>query len=321
MAPDGVPSTQLSVVIPARDAAATIADQLTALAGQDWPGSWEVVVADNGSTDETVSVAATFEDRLPSLTVVDASGRRGAAHARNTGARHATGRFLVFCDADDVVGDGWLSAMADALEESAFVAPRFDFHGLNPEHLLVARGEPQAEGLQALNYPPYLAHAGGSGLGILRPVFEAVGGFDETLRYGEDTDLCIRVQLTGTPLTFAPRAQMYVRLQRSSRRQFWQAHRWARHNSFMYRRYRPAGHRLHRPWRNYGLELWQILSRVRRLVHPDKRARWVFRTGWHLGLLSAAIQYRMPPMVAAALRTPQPGLHETNERSTAGPDA
>src|SRR3712207_4277359 len=82
---------KLSVVIPCLNAASTIAVQLAALSRQSWPGEWEVIVADNGSTDRSRRIAESYGDRLPGLRVVDASDRRGQAHARNLGAAAATG--------------------------------------------------------------------------------------------------------------------------------------------------------------------------------------------------------------------------------------
>ncbi|MFA7097562.1 MAG: glycosyltransferase, partial [Gammaproteobacteria bacterium] len=64
---------KLSVIIPCLNAERTIGEQLAALAGQRWPERWEVIVADNGSTDGTLAVVRSFADRLPGLRVVDAS--------------------------------------------------------------------------------------------------------------------------------------------------------------------------------------------------------------------------------------------------------
>jgi glycosyltransferase involved in cell wall biosynthesis len=75
---DGCP--EVSVVIAALNAAATLPLQLAALAAQDYSGSWEVVVADNGSTDATVAIAREFASSLPHLVLVDASDRRGQSH-------------------------------------------------------------------------------------------------------------------------------------------------------------------------------------------------------------------------------------------------
>jgi cellulose synthase/poly-beta-1,6-N-acetylglucosamine synthase-like glycosyltransferase len=77
----------VSVVIPARNAAWCLTEQLRALAAQDFDGTWEVVVSDNGSTDGTVALVRDLAASFPvPLRVVDASRRPGPAHARNEGA-------------------------------------------------------------------------------------------------------------------------------------------------------------------------------------------------------------------------------------------
>ncbi|MCD9622738.1 glycosyltransferase family 2 protein [Rhabdothermincola salaria] len=101
----------MTVVIPVRDGAATIATQLDALAAQTTRCRWEVVVADNGSTDATVAVVAAHPlgHRVP-VRVVDAGPVPGSNRARNAGAAAARGRILAYCDADDAVTPGWLDA-------------------------------------------------------------------------------------------------------------------------------------------------------------------------------------------------------------------
>ena len=82
-ADDGA-TPRISVVIPVLDAAEWLGHQPAALAAQDVPVPWEVLVADNGSTDETVDVALSWRKDLP-LRLVDASERRGINHARTAG--------------------------------------------------------------------------------------------------------------------------------------------------------------------------------------------------------------------------------------------
>src|SRR5437763_781538 len=123
---------KLSVVIPCLNAAATLGVQLAALAAQGWEGDWEVVVADNGSTDGSQAVAESYRSRLRGLKLVDASDRRGQAHARNLGAAAATGDAYFFCDADDEVAPGWLAALAGEIAKHDFVACRYDNETLNP---------------------------------------------------------------------------------------------------------------------------------------------------------------------------------------------
>src|SRR3989304_5070799 len=94
----------ISVVIPYYRAADTIEAQLAALAEQRCPEPWEVVIADNESSDELRRIIPRHEPSLPSLRVVDASARRGEGHARNVGVRGARGGLIAFCDADAVGG-------------------------------------------------------------------------------------------------------------------------------------------------------------------------------------------------------------------------
>ena len=99
-----------SVVVPTYNAAATLPEQLAALAAQTIGFPFEVVISDNGSTDDSASVAAAWCDRLD-LRVVDASRGRGVSVARNVGIEAAAADLVLLCDADDGVSAGWVEAM------------------------------------------------------------------------------------------------------------------------------------------------------------------------------------------------------------------
>jgi len=285
----------ISVIIPCRNAEHTIGAQLEALCRQRWSGSWEVVVADNASTDRSQTIVEAFARRLPALRCVDASGRLGAAHARNIGARAARGAALLFCDADDEAGEGWLFAMAQALRTCDFAANRIDLEKLNPAAVARSLKNAQGRGLQRVAYPPYLPHAGGSGLAIKRAIHFEVGGFDETLPYLEDTDYCFRVQLAGWPLEFVPEAVMHVRLAPQAKSLFYQARMWAQYNVLMNKRY-GAGAHLPRAWRSY-LHTWLgLMSRANRALRKETRPVWMKTLGTQVGLLEGAIRYRVPPV-------------------------
>src|SRR3712207_5405247 len=111
----------VSVVIVMRNAAATIGEQLEALSRQDYAGPWEVVVADNGSTDDSVAVVRQWEGRLPGLQIVDASLRRGVSYARNAGVVASSGEVIAFCDADDVAEPDWLRRLVAGLGDADIV--------------------------------------------------------------------------------------------------------------------------------------------------------------------------------------------------------
>lgn len=207
----------LTVVIAARNAIGTLPAQLDALAAQDPPLRWEVIVADNGSIDGTRDLVRARAAEWPVLRLVSADGTVGAGHARNLGAMAAGGRWLAFCDADDVVGTGWVAALAAALPDSALVAGRLEWRRLNDVAARRSRALPQQDSLQSTAPLDRLWHASASNLAVRAEVFHALGGFDVAARYLQDTDLCWRAQLSGVPLAFAPDAVVHMRLRRGLR--------------------------------------------------------------------------------------------------------
>ncbi|TWH71528.1 glycosyltransferase [Modestobacter roseus] len=204
----------LTVVIPCHNAAETLGVQLDALAAQRDVVPFEVLICDNGCTDGTAGVALAHQGGLD-VRVVAAADRAGAAHARNVGVRAARADWIAFVDADDEVAPGWVAAMVDALARHPFVAGRFDGARLNDPAVLRSRPIQQRSALQESRYGPGLPHAGAGNMGVHREVFDAVGGFDESLLCLEDTDFCWRVQLAGWPLTFVPEALLHMRLRSS----------------------------------------------------------------------------------------------------------
>lgn len=286
----------LSVVVPCMNGAGVIGDQLTALARQQWHRTWEVIVADNGSTDDTAAVIEKHKTQLPNLRLVDASRKPGAAHARNAGVAAARGQAIAFCDADDQVGSGWLAAMGSALEEHSFVAARLDIEKLNPPQIAEGVKNPQGQDLQRVDYPPHLRHASGASLGVRREAHEAVGGFDEDLPYLEDTDYCFRMQLSGIDLHFSPEAVIHYRFKDRSQGLFHQARHWGQYNVLMYKRYR-RHMRLPNPWRHH-LSRWRaLIRRIPTLLHKEHRPTWFKSLGTQVGTLQGSLIYRVPPVV------------------------
>lgn len=286
---------KLSVIIPCYNAAETIATQLKALANQRWAEPWEVIVSDNGSTDESLAIVERNRARLPDLKIVNASARRGAAYAKNIGARAATGDALVFCDADDEVAPGWVAAIGKALSIDDFVASRFDTKKLNMSLIQKYIGNPQQNGFQALWYPPYLPHSGGCGLGVRRSLHETVGGFDESLLALEDTDYCIRIQLTGAKLHFVPDAVVHIRYRAKLSGIYRQSRLWAKYNLLMYKKYR-FGMRMPQPWLGYLKDWMHLLRSLPQICYGIGRANWAWRFGRQIGRLQGIIKYRVPPV-------------------------
>jgi len=227
----------LSVVIACLDAGSTLGVQLAALAGQRCPVPWELLICDNGSTDDTLDVARSFAGRIPALRIVDASAVRGAGAARNRGVQEARGCWLAFCDADDEVTPDWLATMSAALAEHRFVAGRFEAHRLNGARVLRSRPMEQQAELQSSDFGPRLPHAGGGNLGIHREDFLAVGGFDPAVPWLEDTDLSWRAQLAGVPLVFRPEVVVHVRLRQTFREMYRQGRHYGMAHTVLQGRY------------------------------------------------------------------------------------
>lgn len=283
---------KLSVVIACFNAEKWIGDQLEALATQQWSEPWEIIVVNNRSTDGSMAVVDRYRKRMPHLRAIEASEKQGAAYAMNVGVRATRGAWLAFCDADDVVGAGWVAGMAEALAMHAFVSGPHDVTRLNHSALQRGRINSQPTGVQPYTDPPFLPHAGAGNMGIHRAVFDSVGGFDETMPALFDTDFCWRVQLSGVPLVAAPKAILHVRYRAEACALYRQAKSYGQYNVFIYRRYRAKGMpRL--DWKS-GLAAWIGLARsASRLFAKEQRAPWLWELGWRLGRLKGCLKYRV----------------------------
>lgn len=161
----------ITVVIPARDAEATLEDTLKGLAEQDFDRPFEVVVVDNGSLDNTADVA---ERSLIVTRVVRRVRGDGPGSARNVGAAATRSPAIAFLDADCRPGRGWLSAGLNALEDADLVQGKVmpdPAAWMGPFDRTLSVG--QANGLFE-----------SASLFVRRKVFESLGGFPDGLERG-----------------------------------------------------------------------------------------------------------------------------------------
>jgi GT2 family glycosyltransferase len=182
--------------------------------------------------------------------------------------------------------------MGRALAQHGFIACRYDNEKLNPVWVQRTHLNPQKDGLTSYDYPPYLPHAGGGGLGVRREVHAAVGGFDESMPALEDTDYCWRIQRAGTPLVFVPEAVVYIRHRHDLRGVFRQGVSYGQHNVLIYKKYRPLG--MPRLGILPGAARWAaLLLRSPRLLSRDGRAPWLWQLGWRAGRIKGCFKYRV----------------------------
>lgn len=282
-----------TVVIPCLNAEATLGTQLQALLDQQGARRFEVIVADNGSTDGSRHIAKDFANRGLDLQIIEASDRAGAAHARNCGARSARSEHLLFCDADDEVDGQWVSAMTEALRDHDLVASRFDTVRLNSAAVQRLHGtHPQSIGLNPYTYPDYLPHAGGGGLGVKRAVHENLQGFDESLLTLEDTDYCWRAQLAGFDFFFAANAVVSIRYPTDLDGAFHQGANYGFHNVAIYARYRDRGMPHLGPTRGL-IKALALILRSPGLLLKDRRPAWFWQAGWRYGRLRGCLRYHV----------------------------
>ena len=269
--------TAISVIVPVKNGMPWLQEQLMALLAQRCSSPWEILVADNGSTDASTATARCYADKTRRLRLVDASSVTGPAATRNLGVRAARGDILAFCDADDVVHPGWVESWQRALVDADLAAGRTDFwslNGLTPPCPADPRPPPQRRQFG------FLGAAGSGNMAVRRDAFEAVGGFDEELLVGEDTDLSWRLQLAGYRFTLGEgvisrreRCGTIALLKRSIQ--------YGRSGPVLYRRYRSKGMRAEP---RAALRAWAyLIATIPRLVDPQFRHTWARVAGWRIG--------------------------------------
>ena len=285
----------VSVALTCLNAVEHLNGQLNALARQETALRWELVIADGGSTDGTLELLGRYarEHRRPRLDVVDATGGGGIAHGFNVAVRSSHADRILFCEADDEVGDGWLDAMARALEVHEFVASRQDATKLNPGWAQEARVAGLEHGLQRSWFPPYLPNASTMGLGVRRELFERVGGFDETVPVLQDMDFCFAAQLAGAELVFVPEAVVHYRFRTRFVDIYRQARMYSEHLARIQRKYKEPGSSLPDDWK-WPLRSWRpIVSHLARAYSKSERGALAWSLGWQAGRLRGSVKHRV----------------------------
>lgn len=188
----------VSVVIPAKNAAAYIGEAVASALAQD--GVTEVIVVDDGSTDDTVAMVHAIRDPRLRLMRNDASG---VSSARNFGARDARGDWLMFLDADDRLRpDAVTTLLAAAKAAPRAVLVYGDYNTIDSagrsigrRDLLKGRLKPSGNVLERLAGGNFIVNGG---IMLVRAAdFRATGGFDVSLRYCEDWHCWCRLAATG----------------------------------------------------------------------------------------------------------------------------
>lgn len=192
----------VTVVIPVRNNNSGVRRLVSALRGL------RVIVVDDGS--EVPLTEALFTDAFCDLRLLRHDRSKGPAAARNTGLAACTSDFVAFLDSDVVPRRGWLEALLGHFCDPAvaLVAPRIV--GMQNADNLVARYEAVRSsldlGLREAPVVPYgtVSYVPSAAIICRSSALREVGGFDETLKSGEDVDLCWRFVEAGARLRYEP---------------------------------------------------------------------------------------------------------------------
>lgn len=186
-----VAATDISVIVPTLNEGKYLPSCLSSLSNQSWPGRYQIIVVDGGSTDRTVEVARKYADKV----LVEPGKRVGAA--RNIGAKESDGDILAFIDADTCAGRNWLSAIDRVLQDSETLGVTgptlpyeantldtitYTFWTIYLQRMLLSLGMPHVIGFNcAYRKDPFLR----------------AGGFDENTVTSEDIQLARRMSKQG----------------------------------------------------------------------------------------------------------------------------
>jgi GT2 family glycosyltransferase len=198
------PWPKISVVVCSCNGSRTIGETLAALENLDYP-DYEIIVIDDGSTDQTSTIAGRYDVRLIR------TKNHGLSAARNRGMKAATGEIIAYIDDDAYPDPHWLTYLAAAFMRTEHVgiggpniAPPGD--GMIADCVANSPGGP----VHVLLSDEVAEHIPGCNMAYRRERLMAIEGFDTRFRVaGDDVDMCWRLQERGWTLGFAPAAVVW----------------------------------------------------------------------------------------------------------------
>lgn len=316
--------------------AKTIRDTLAGLGSLDYP-DYEVILVDDGSTDDVATIAAEYP-----VNVIQTENR-GLSNARNTALEASTGTIIAYIDDDAYPDPHWLQYLVNTLNNFDFagvggpnIAPPGD--GDIADCVVNAPGGP----VHVLLTDRVAEHIPGCNMAFRKDRLRSIGGFDPRFRSaGDDVDVCWRLQEQGWELGFSPAAMVWHH-RRNSVRAYWkQQVGYGRAEALLEEKW-PGNYNSqgHISWggKLYGKGLMKVLSRRNRIYqgtwgsapfqsmyaqNPGRLAWLLQMPEWHLmapilaglaalGILWSPLLVILPLFIAGGMATA--GLAAWNAR-------
>lgn len=267
-----------SVILCSHNRAAQLAQALPQLYQLRYPGSWEIIVVDNASQDNTAAVAQQLAAQAPVPVRVVAQPRLGLSFARNAGLAAAQGEILAFTDDDALPDPDWLVGLVRALTPTAVLAvggPVQAAFASPPPLWLSAHFLPYLA-LWDLGPEPlrlsYNEYPRGINMAFKRQAFVLAGEFSPYLgRKGaqllscEEIEFCLRLERLGGEIWYAPTARVTHRIDPARITPEWLRQRFAAQGAS-----EAILNQLHGGW----AAVWQgrtLYPRVLRMLHTELR--------------------------------------------------
>lgn len=192
---------EIDVIIPAYNSARFILGALNSVIAQTYQPK-QIIVVDDGSTDTTSAIVSAYAKNCIIPILLIKKNNAGLSAARNTGIENSTSPFIAFLDADDMWEKTKLEKQIAVYSAKTFtnlglVYCRYLLIDENNKPLSTTNIPPLDKELRGSVYTKLFANntilSSGSGVLLRREVFEVVGKFDTTLKFGEDWDMWLRI--------------------------------------------------------------------------------------------------------------------------------
>ena len=222
----------VSIIVPVKNFERTIDKTFQYLLAIDYPHeSWEIIIADGGSRDNTLNVVRSWHKKHSFIKLVNASGSASAGFARNEALKHAKGEYIFFTDGDCAPCKEWINIMLSKFEKGRDIGAvggeiytlkvdkdnlteayceHFKFNMVSPRYGFIKEGYFPAlsdkSPTQIAGHRAYFFVT--ANVAYRKSALEDVGAKFWPHPTGEDIDMCLQIEKKGWRLYFAPEARI-----------------------------------------------------------------------------------------------------------------